>query len=201
MTQKKQAKPKRRGNAHTTRARILEIATALFFERGYEAVGLREIAANAGVTAAMINRYFGTKEALFLELMGDTFTFSLAKVGPRHEFGRTMANQLLLQPYGICENRGEMEQQFRRSNIVIRSAGMDGAPPQIQEYLNTRLWQPLISWLGGKHAPERAEMIVGTILGVMLLSKSISGPSQKNAEPIVLADFLARSIQHYVDAE
>lgn len=191
---------RKRGDAKVTRAKIIAIATTLFFERGYEAVGLREIAANAGVTAAMINRYFGTKEALFLELMGDSFSFMPEKVGDRAEFGKALANQLLLQPHGKCGSRGEQETQFKRSHIVIRSAGMDGAPRQIQEFLDTQLWQPLIAWLGGKNAPERAEMIVGTVLGVMLLSKSISGPSQKNTQPKALASFMAKSIQHYIDA-
>ena len=195
MPTKAKHAPKKRGDAKVTREKIIQIARNLFFERGYEAVGLREIASQAGVTAAMINRYFGTKEALFIKLMGDSFSFSPTKVGSRAEFGKNIAHQLLLQPYAMYETRSEQELHFKRSNIVIRSAGIDGAPRQIQEFLDRQLWKPLIAWLGGENAVERAHMIVGTILGVLLLSKSISSYSAENIQLTVLADILAVAIQ------
>ena len=44
-------------------------ATRRFATQGYEAAGAREIAADAGVTAALVNRYFGSKEGLFAEVI------------------------------------------------------------------------------------------------------------------------------------
>ncbi len=44
---------------------ILLAAEKLFAQRGYHAVGLREIAEEAGVTLALVNYYFGQKQALF----------------------------------------------------------------------------------------------------------------------------------------
>ena len=49
--------------------RILEAAEKLFFERGYEATGIRDIAAAAGVNSAMIHYYFGGKRNLYKELL------------------------------------------------------------------------------------------------------------------------------------
>src|SRR5436309_8529426 len=60
--------PKRRCAA-TTRAAILDAATRRFAGQGYECAGVREIAADAGVTAALVNRYFGSKEGLFAEVI------------------------------------------------------------------------------------------------------------------------------------
>ncbi|MGZ5395564.1 MAG: TetR/AcrR family transcriptional regulator, partial [Mycobacterium sp.] len=42
-----------------TRDAILTSAIAAFARAGYDGVGLREIAGDAGVTAMMVNRYFG----------------------------------------------------------------------------------------------------------------------------------------------
>ena len=49
---------------HTTRARILVSAEALFAERGFEVVSLREITGAAGVNVAAVNYHFGSKEKL-----------------------------------------------------------------------------------------------------------------------------------------
>jgi AcrR family transcriptional regulator len=53
------------------RARILEAATKLFAELGYEGASTRQIAKEAGANMAMINYYFGSKEGVFMELMND----------------------------------------------------------------------------------------------------------------------------------
>lgn len=44
---------------------LVETAERLFAERGFEAVSVRELAAEAGVNVAMVSYYFGSKEGLF----------------------------------------------------------------------------------------------------------------------------------------
>ena len=50
-----------------TRQRISDIATALFFERGFDAVTLDEIALAAGVSKMTVFNYFARKEELILD--------------------------------------------------------------------------------------------------------------------------------------
>ena len=64
--------PARRRNAAATRAAILASARRAFARAGYDGVGVREIAKGAGVTAMLVNRYFGSKEQLFAEVCADT---------------------------------------------------------------------------------------------------------------------------------
>jgi AcrR family transcriptional regulator len=49
---------------------ILEAAEKLFSEFGYEGASTRLIAKEAGANMAMINYYFGSKEGVFMEIMG-----------------------------------------------------------------------------------------------------------------------------------
>src|SRR5690242_5799068 len=63
------ATPARRRNAQATRDAILQSARKAFVRAGYDGVGVREIAAGAGVTAMLVNRYFGSKEQLFAEVI------------------------------------------------------------------------------------------------------------------------------------
>ncbi|WP_430645160.1 TetR family transcriptional regulator [Agromyces sp. GXS1127] len=48
----------------TARARIVAAALDRFAARGYEAATMREIAAHAGVSTALVTHHFGTKQAL-----------------------------------------------------------------------------------------------------------------------------------------
>src|SRR5258708_11597591 len=64
--------PARRRNAAATREAILISARRAFARSGYDGAGVREIAAGAGVTAMLVNRYFGSKEKLFAEVCADT---------------------------------------------------------------------------------------------------------------------------------
>src|SRR5580692_6330689 len=63
--------PPRRRDATATRAAILASARKAFAKSGYDGAGVREIAAGAGVTAMLVNRYFGSKEQLFAEVARD----------------------------------------------------------------------------------------------------------------------------------
>lgn len=55
----------RRTGGADTRAQLLDAARIEFTERGYEGATVRRIAQRAGVDAAMVNHWFGGKEALF----------------------------------------------------------------------------------------------------------------------------------------
>jgi DNA-binding transcriptional regulator YbjK len=51
--------------APQTRERILDVAEALFAERGFAGTSVRDIAASAGLTAASLYNHFDGKEALY----------------------------------------------------------------------------------------------------------------------------------------
>jgi AcrR family transcriptional regulator len=56
----------RRPGSPDTRAAILAEARSLFAEKGYAGTSLRAVATAAGVDAALVHHYFGTKDDLFL---------------------------------------------------------------------------------------------------------------------------------------
>ena len=56
----------RRPGSPDTRATILAEARALFAAQGYAGTSVRAVAAAAGVDAALVHHYFGTKDDLFL---------------------------------------------------------------------------------------------------------------------------------------
>lgn len=55
------------------RQQLLEVAEQLFAKNGFEAVSVRQLAAEAGVNLAMVSYYFGSKDGLFEELLKAKF--------------------------------------------------------------------------------------------------------------------------------
>ena len=64
--------PGRTSDYDEHRRRILDAATALFAERGYETTGMRELAAALGMSPPAIYHYFESKEALMDSLIEDS---------------------------------------------------------------------------------------------------------------------------------
>jgi AcrR family transcriptional regulator len=62
---------------------------------GYEQVGVRDIAARAGVDPALVNRYFGSKEGLFAEAVASKFDLSHLLDGDRATLGERLARYVL----------------------------------------------------------------------------------------------------------
>ncbi len=66
-------RPRLDERSQAVRDRLLESATALFARRGFGTVGIREIAASAGVTPGMIAYYFGGKQGLYEAMLDHVF--------------------------------------------------------------------------------------------------------------------------------
>jgi len=64
--------PKNNGQTDPKR-RIFNAACLLFVNKGYEAVGVREIAKEANVNLAMINYYFGGKAGILKDILEESY--------------------------------------------------------------------------------------------------------------------------------
>ncbi|MFB8210744.1 TetR/AcrR family transcriptional regulator [Streptomyces sp. NPDC056010] len=94
-----------------TRQKIADTALRLFLERGYEAVGIREIAAEADVAVTTLFSHFASKEALVFEQDAD-FEHRLAQAVS----GRTPDEPL-------------MPALRREIHAMVRHCTADGAAP------------------------------------------------------------------------
>ena len=59
----------RRGSREQTTGAILDAAERLFAERGFTAVTVRGIAAEAGVSHALVHRYLGSKQQVYRAML------------------------------------------------------------------------------------------------------------------------------------
>ena len=73
-TPRKKQGPGRPSQPSEARQQLLNAGLKLFTEQGYKPVSTRMIAREAGVDAAMIRYYFGSKIGLFETIIRETFT-------------------------------------------------------------------------------------------------------------------------------
>ncbi|TXH17303.1 MAG: TetR/AcrR family transcriptional regulator, partial [Gammaproteobacteria bacterium] len=90
--------PTRTRNAAATRQAILDAAMHRFAKEGYDGASLREIASDAGVDAALVSRYFGSKEELFVEVLNCGPDASELFQGELTGFGERVADRLMDDP-------------------------------------------------------------------------------------------------------
>ena len=113
----KDAQHPRRGRDATTAA-ILDAAEELFRERGYEAVTVRDIAEQAGVSHALVHQYAGSKEDLFRAVLSrnDGYMTSMAPA----DLGLLESARLIL--------RSGLEPQARDYGRLLMRTALMGLP-------------------------------------------------------------------------
>jgi AcrR family transcriptional regulator len=142
-----------------TRARILEAANTRFSRDSYERVGLRQIAKDAGVDAALVTRYFGSKEGLFQEVLSRAlYPAWLLDLAPE-----TWGERLFASFDEDIDARGGELDFFM---LLFHASTMPDARPALRELIQERLMRPLSAWIGGEDALLRAKLIATLLTGV-----------------------------------
>jgi AcrR family transcriptional regulator len=146
-------------DAQASREALLDAARALFDERGYDRATTREIGERAAVDPALIARYFGSKEGLYLATIAEgpigASTLQL-DYDPR-----ALVAQLLEQ----WDARGHSP----ISRALVSPTLTDEVREQVQAVIDSRLIDPLAAELAarGVAAPAlRAELLIALTLGV-----------------------------------
>ena len=83
MTEQKAAPGKRAAQGRATRGQLIEVATRLFAEHGYEGTSIEAVLTAAGVSRGALYHHFAGKEALFeavVAAVSDQVTLELTEV-------------------------------------------------------------------------------------------------------------------------
>lgn len=159
----------RRRDAAATRLAILESARRAFAGAGYEGAGLREIAAGAGVTAMLVNRYFGSKEQLFAEVLERTMTQQSLIAGGILD-SDTPAGDLAEALVGITRPDAVPLDGF---SISLHSASSRRAAEIGREKIEAHHLATVTRALRGKLAKERAALLLAMIAGFQAMRQAI----------------------------
>jgi AcrR family transcriptional regulator len=186
--------PARPRNAAVTREAILASARQAFARGGYDGVGVREIARGAGVTAMLVNRYFGSKEQLFAEVVADTMTAPAIlahEVTNSSTLGQDLAAALVDQTNaGASPLDGFL--------IMLRSASNRRAAEIYHEQVENHHQKVMTAALGGDMAAARAAVVLSLMAGFQFMRQMIGLSALEEVEPAALKTILASVFQELI---
>jgi AcrR family transcriptional regulator len=178
---------KRQRNAAATREAILQSARQAFARAGYAGAGVREIARGAGVTAMLVNRYFGSKERLFAEAVAASMatTSVLApQIASAGISGKAIATALV----GITKADAVPLEGFQ---IMLRSAASASAARIGREQIERHHQKRIAAALAGRLASQRAALMLSLIAGFQVMRQMLELPALAKADAKTLVRVLA----------
>jgi len=176
-------------DAARTRENILRSAQILFARRGYTTVGVREVAAEAGVNATLIRRYFGSKEGLFRAAVEDFLQVKPFLDGPRAEFG--------LRAVELLKHGEEIPSALA---MMMHATADPDARAMCSTLMHSHIDKPLADWLGGENALARAAQINLLWIGYMAARQVLPLPALTGEAVDETRRWLAATIQALVDS-
>src|SRR3954452_3051614 len=144
---------RRSRDAAASRRALLGAAGELFHERGYDGATVRDIGERAHVDPALIARYFGGKEGLYLAVLAEEDVADDAPLDPH-----TLVAELLRH----WDQRGH--------SPVSRALGALEVSDDVREQVRTIVAQRLLGRfaLEGPDAALRGEILLALVLGISL---------------------------------
>ncbi|MEU1078559.1 MULTISPECIES: TetR family transcriptional regulator [unclassified Streptomyces] len=196
--------PRRRGRPPRAQAdsgpgarqRILEAARAEFAERGYDKTSVRGIAKAAGVDAALVHHYFGTKDEVFEAAVEMTLepvqpAPAVVGAGSLDGVGERMARYFI----EVWENPATRAQLL----AVFRSALTHEAAAKVLRTLVLRRVLERVAAELTVPAPRfRTELAASHMVGIAVLRYVIKVEPLASTDPEEIVRMVAPTLQRYL---
>ncbi|HXS62800.1 MAG TPA: TetR family transcriptional regulator [Streptosporangiaceae bacterium] len=173
-----------------TRRAILDAARSAFATRGFEQTTIRAVAAQAGVDASMVMRYFGSKAELFTAAATADLEIPDLRAVPPDRRGELLVS--------IFVGRWEDTARDDELILLIRTAVNDEAVARrVQSVLGELITTPIAA-LGDPDAAERASLIGAQLLGLALCRYILRLEPLASLPVSEVVDAVAPSVQRYL---
>jgi AcrR family transcriptional regulator len=154
----------RRRGSPDTREQILEVARRRFLAEGFGPVTMRSIAAEAGVDAALLSYFFGSKQGLVSAALALSANpadlLATALPGPLERLPER-ALRLLLHTWDHPDQGSSLQ-------VMLRSATHDPAVARlVREVIERGIVDRIAAHVGGRDARKRAGLFATQATGVI----------------------------------
>ncbi|MEM9031514.1 MAG: TetR family transcriptional regulator [Pseudomonadota bacterium] len=147
----------------STQEKLLSAARNLFWTRGYSNVSVRDIAKDAGADAALVSRYFGSKQGLFEATLSEIPPWPALNAAPGDLLDAAAAS--FSRPFDPCAD------QANPFTMLMANVNDPEMGQTVREMVQRHLADPLAEKLGGPEADTRAAMLLGALFGMALMRK------------------------------
>jgi len=178
-------------SAGQTRDAILRAARRRFAQRAFAEVGLRDIALDCGVSAALVVKYFGSKENLFAEAVSFATEASALLDCELDRLGEHLVRTLL-----DLHDRANSDPFLRAVITAFRPNGDD-----FTASFRHHVVEPLAARLPGPDAQLRADLICAQLIGLGAVRVAISLPGVSALTVDELVARYAPELQKLVDPQ
>jgi AcrR family transcriptional regulator len=168
--------PRRKRGAAATKDAILQAGLRGFCAHGYDGIGVREIAASAGVTAVLVNRYFGSKEELFAVVVDTVFS------GDNPFSGNTATLAARFSRILVAKEEVIGGESIDPLLLLLRSAANPRAAEILKSGIVRHFSSPLGAIFKGDHIDLRVAMFLAQIAGFQLMRDVIK------LDPLLFSD-------------
>ncbi|MEV3963695.1 TetR family transcriptional regulator [Nocardia sp. NPDC050193] len=180
-------------NAAATREAILRSAIRHFARAGYDGVGVRAIAHDAGVSAMMVNRYFGSKERLFAEAVEVSFA-------PPAVVGADPASLAQDTAAALVARTDPGADPLDPFLIMLRSVSSPYAAQIVRDAIARHVGQRVARQLPESDNGIRTEVMLSVISGVLLMRRVVGTRALNEAPADRLAAILESVFAAIADA-
>ncbi|WP_062225586.1 TetR/AcrR family transcriptional regulator [Aureimonas frigidaquae] len=185
-----------RAQAEVNRDRVIDVASRLFRQHGFDGIGLKDLMAAAGLTQGGFYKQFTSKE----DLAANACTRGYAAVRERwREFAAGDPQrplEALVRAYLSCEHRDEQAE-----GCVMAALGPDAA--RAGPAIRTAMEEGVVAYVdfieaylpnAASDRHGRAMAIASTMIGAIVLSRSVNDPAlSKEILDASVRDILERS--------
>ncbi|MFF3544049.1 TetR/AcrR family transcriptional regulator [Streptomyces platensis] len=179
-----------RRDAQGTRLRLLDAASELFAERGYERATVRDIASRAGANQALLFRYFGSKKALFGEVMAR---------GGQEQLRSTPAERLFeVALRGMLAGGGGAGTD-RSLEVCLRSIGGSDEIAEALRGLGEEYAEVLATLSGSETGSLRADLALSWLLGIGLMRVVVAKEPLASADPDTVCALVAGALGNLLE--
>ena len=156
---------RRPGNSGSREA-ILEAARAAFGERGFSDASVRDIAVRAGVDAALVHHFYGTKEQLFAAAMKLPVDLSVAMPALLEGGVVGLGERLVGFFLAAVEAGGDQNSLL----ALIRSvASHEQSAAMVREFVSKAVLGPLAASLEMPDPDLRATLVGSQLIGLAMV--------------------------------
>jgi len=187
----------RRPGSPDTRSAILAAARASFAASGFDGTTIRAVAAAAGVDAALVHHYFGSKDKLFLaavELPVDPrdILAPVAAAGPEGA-----AERLLRTFFGVWDDP-EIQHGLL---AAVRSVMAPGGERLIKDGFIPVVIVPVLRQLVADRPEERVPLVASLVLGLIMSRYVLAIEPMASTPSDVLVARIAPALQWYLTGD
>ena len=177
-----------------TKLRIQQAAARLFASRSFETVSTRAIAKEAGVDAALIHHYFGSKEGLFQAVLNAAIRPEQLEALVVSESTEDWGRQLVRAADKVWTSPAAPALKAVVRRVLVGHEGM------LREFVTRSLLNRFLSHIEGPETERRLRAsLIGSQMSGLVIARHIVG-----IEPLAslstdeVANLIGPVLQHYI---